>query len=306
MPAAPIFSTARRAASCIETDRSAYSMPYLLEDLEALVLPGARDAEDRDLLGRVVAELDARLDHAAGDDVDAGVGDDRHHHGDLVDARLLQHELGQAAGLRDRRVAADLAVVGRLAAVGADGVEQRQRAAAGADHEAEVAVELGDVAGDAAVVLGVDGLAGELERRSASRAWRVSSSPTPSSVEQLLAGAPRASFSMSMCASSATNEPSCELAERVDLGERHVVVDEQPGQPGEDRRQPVERRAGDADRGDHLLGLEVGRTAGCSRSARAADVVGVLLGDLLDVDAAHVARRASPAACAVPSQTTPA
>ena len=56
----------------------------------------------------------------------------------------------------DARVAADLAVVGRLAAVLADGVEERQRAAAGADHQAEVAVELDDVAGDAAVVDGVD------------------------------------------------------------------------------------------------------------------------------------------------------
>ena len=140
-----------------------------LEDLEALLLPGAGDAEDRDLLGRVVAELQAGFDDAAGDDVHAGVGDDRHHHRDLVDAGLLQHELRQPAGLGDRRVAADLAVVGGAAAVGADGVEQRQRAAAGADHEAEVAVELGHVAGDAAVVLGVDLLAGELERRRLAR-----------------------------------------------------------------------------------------------------------------------------------------
>src|SRR3954451_17805238 len=45
----------------------------LLEDLEALLLPGARDAEDGDLLGRVVPQLEAGLDHAAGDDVHAGV-----------------------------------------------------------------------------------------------------------------------------------------------------------------------------------------------------------------------------------------
>ena len=32
----------------------------LLEDLEALLLPGARDAEDRDLLGRVVARARGR------------------------------------------------------------------------------------------------------------------------------------------------------------------------------------------------------------------------------------------------------
>src|SRR6185295_15457889 len=57
--------------------------PVALEDLEALLLPGAGDAEDRDRLAGVLAELEAGLDHAAGDDVDAGVGDDRHHHGDL-------------------------------------------------------------------------------------------------------------------------------------------------------------------------------------------------------------------------------
>jgi hypothetical protein len=49
--------------------------------------------------------------------------------------------------------------------VGADRVEQRQRATAGPDHQPEVAVELGDVAGHPAMVGGVDLLAGELERR---------------------------------------------------------------------------------------------------------------------------------------------
>src|SRR5436190_22797278 len=46
----------------------------LAEDLRALLLPGARNAEDGDRLGRVLAELEAGLDHAARDDVDAGVG----------------------------------------------------------------------------------------------------------------------------------------------------------------------------------------------------------------------------------------
>src|SRR5262245_16585944 len=46
-----------------------------VEDLEALLLPGARDAEDRDRLAGVLVELQASLDHAAGDDVDPGVGD---------------------------------------------------------------------------------------------------------------------------------------------------------------------------------------------------------------------------------------
>src|SRR4051794_1856787 len=44
--------------------------PVALEDLEALVLPGAGDAEDRDRLAGVLAQLEAGLDHAAGDDVD--------------------------------------------------------------------------------------------------------------------------------------------------------------------------------------------------------------------------------------------
>src|SRR6187399_1759196 len=131
--------------------------PVALEDLEALVLPGTGDAEDRDRLAGVLAELEAGLDHAAGDDVDAGVGDDRHHHRDLLDAVLFQYLLGQAAGLGHRGVAADLGVVGRLAALAADGVGQGQRAAAGADHEAEVALEAVVLALDhAAVVSGVD------------------------------------------------------------------------------------------------------------------------------------------------------
>src|SRR5262249_32661349 len=128
-----------------------------VEDLEALVLPGARDAEDRDRLTRVLAELEAGLDHAAGDDVDAGVGDDRHHHRDLLEPVLFEDLLGEAAGLGDGRVAADLRVVGGLAALAADRVGQRQRTAAGADHEAEVAGEAVVFALDhAAVVGGVD------------------------------------------------------------------------------------------------------------------------------------------------------
>src|SRR6476660_870826 len=59
-----------------ERDRAVAGLdPVALEDLEALVLPGAGDAEDRDRLARVLAELETGLDHAAGDDVDTGVGD---------------------------------------------------------------------------------------------------------------------------------------------------------------------------------------------------------------------------------------
>jgi hypothetical protein len=62
---------------------------------------------------------------------------------------------------------------------------------------------------------------------------------------------------MSMCASSATNEPVLELPERVDLGERHVVLDEELRQPGDDRDELVEVAAGDARGGDDLLRLEL-------------------------------------------------
>src|SRR5919108_1098507 len=86
--------------------------PVALEDLEPLLLPGAGDAEYGDRLGGVPAELETRLDYPAGDDVDAGVRDDRHHHGDLLHAGLLEHELGQPARLAHRGVPPDLAVVG--------------------------------------------------------------------------------------------------------------------------------------------------------------------------------------------------
>ncbi len=291
-------ATAIRAASFKDTERSAYLHAVLLEDLEALFLPRAGDAEDRDLLRRVVAELDAGLDHAAGDDVDPGVGDDRHHHRDLVHARLLEHELGQPARLRDRRVAADLAVVGGLAAVGADGVEQRQRAAAGADHEPEVAVELGDVAGHAAVVLLVDGLAGELELGRLAGLARLLVADAELRQQRLLAR-PRLVLHVHVGVDG-DERAVRELRQRVDLGQRHVVLGEQPRQPGQDRRQPRQRAAGDADGGDHLLGLVVAeRPQG--REVGAADVVGVGLGDLLDVDPAHVAEdQDRPLAGAVP------
>src|SRR5207302_7432877 len=137
--------------------------PVLLEDLEALLLPGTRDTEDRDLLGWVVAELEAGLDDATRDDVDARVRDDAHHHGDLVDAGLREDQLGEARGLRDGRVSPDLAIVRGLPTVLSNCVEERQRAAARSDHESEVSVELGDIAGDAAVVHRVHLFASKLE-----------------------------------------------------------------------------------------------------------------------------------------------
>src|SRR5215467_8027763 len=114
----------------------------LAEDLEAVVLPRPRDAEDGDRVGGVAPRLDAALDHPARHDVDPGVGDDVHHDGDLLHPGLGEDELGQLARLLDARVAADLAVVGGPPAVLADGVEEGERAAAGADDEPQVAVEL--------------------------------------------------------------------------------------------------------------------------------------------------------------------
>ena len=82
-----------------------------------------------------------------------------------------------------------------------------------------------------------------------------------------------------------------EAGERVDLGEGHVVVALELGEAGEDRRGAGELAAGHAaGRGDDLLGAEVGDRVEVGEVA-AADVVGVLLGDLLDVDPAHVAEQ---------------
>ena len=75
-----------------------------------------------------------------------------------------------------------------------------------------------------------------------------------------------------------------EAPERVDLGEHHVVLDEQPCQARDDRDEPVERGSGDPGRGDHLLGLEVRQRQDVGE-VPAAHRLGLLLGDLLDVDA---------------------
>ena len=182
-------------------------------------------------------------------------------------------------------IAADLAVVRRVAAVGTDGVEQRQRTAAGADHEPEVAVELGDVAGHATMVLCVDLLARELERRRLARLARLLVADAELVEDRLLPGA---SLVLHVHVGVERHERAVlELAERVDLGQRHVVLQEQPREPAEDRRQAVERRAADAERGDQLLGLPV-RERTDRGEVRAGDVIGMLLGDLLDVDPAHV------------------
>ena len=79
-----------------------------------------------------------------------------------------------------------------------------------------------------------------------------------------------------------------ELPERVDLGERHVVLLEEPHEPRRDAGQRRQIAACDAERGDQLLRAEV-RVRHERREVLLRDMVRVLLGDLLDVDAAHVA-----------------
>jgi hypothetical protein len=78
-----------------------------------------------------------------------------------------------------------------------------------------------------------------------------------------------------------------ELGERVDLRQRHVVLDEQLRELGQDRGEAVELRAGQADRRHDVLRDEV-HVGQDRREVPAPDVLGVRLGDLLDVDAAHV------------------
>src|SRR5438270_477557 len=89
------FGPMMRAPRCLEHRHRAVAVldAILAEDLEAVVLPGAGDAEDRDRVGRVASRLDAALDDAAGHDVDPRVRHDVHHHRDLLDARLGQDEL---------------------------------------------------------------------------------------------------------------------------------------------------------------------------------------------------------------------
>ena len=135
-----------------------------------------------------------------------------------------QHLLGQAAGLRDRGVAADLGVVGGLAALAADRVGERQRAAAGADHEAEVAVEAVVLALDhAAVVGGVDRLHVALEVARARRARGARRGRSRSPRSSLLVAADRLVLHLHVGVEgdeAAVGEPG----ERVDLGQGHVVV----------------------------------------------------------------------------------
>ena len=123
----------------------------------------------------------------------------------------------------------------------------------------------------------------------ASRAWRVSSSPTPSS-SSTRAWRGRASFSMSMWASSATNEPSSSSPSGLisaSVMSRSTNSRASAVRIGTSR---LSWRPVTPDGGDDLLGLVVAQRQDV-REVPAADVVGMALGHLLDVDAAHVAEQ---------------
>ena len=120
-----------------------------------------------------------------------------------------------------------------------------------------------------------------------SRASRVSSSPTPRSFEQLLVAAARLVLDVHVRVER-DERAVLHLGERVDLGERHVVVDEQLRELADDRRETLQRVTGDARLRDALLRVEV-RERQDVREVDAPDVIGVLARDLLDVDPAHVA-----------------
>src|SRR5262245_35178381 len=223
----------------------------LAQDLEAVVLPRAGDAEDGDRVGGLASRLHAALDHSAGDDVDARVGNHVHHDRNLLDARLGQDELGQLARLLDARVAADLAVVGGAAAVLADRVEERERAAAGADHEAQVAVELLHVAGDAAMVGRIDLGAADLERggRAGLARLLLADAEVGEQPGVLVAG-------VALEVDVAVEDEDAAvlgLPDRVDLGEGQVVAQEDLDQAGQDGDELAEIVAADARTANRFL-----------------------------------------------------
>ena len=159
---------------------------------------------------------------------------------------LLQHLHREALGLRDRGIAADLGVVGGLAALGADRVGQRERAAAGADHEPEVALEAVVLALDhAAVVGGVDRLDVALELRGLVQLTRLVEVDADL-VEQLLVAADRLVLHLHVGVER-DERPVGELGQRVDLGEGHVVFALEAGELGQHGGRPVELRAGHPD-----------------------------------------------------------
>ena len=208
-----IFATA--PTCCLPHGDGAVAVldPVAPEDLLAL-LPGSGDAEDGDRVGRVSVELQAGLDDASGHDVHPRIGDDRHHHGDLLGRLLARapvspgHRPWRPTDCRRFRCSWRDARPG----CGPPAIGQGQRAAPGADHEAQVALEAVVLALDhPAMVGGVDRLDVALEPARLVIGSRASSNSMPSSSRSALWRG-LASFSISMWASRATKLPSSRRA----------------------------------------------------------------------------------------------
>src|SRR5262249_9386932 len=287
--AVAIFATARPAASYIDTVRSQYSTPYLRRILKpsSSHAPGMRKMA---IVSAGVGPHSAQALFTPRAPLAApGVGGEF-----LITAvlftpgveRLGVEEFGEPARFLDAGVAADLAVVGRPAAVLADGIEEGERATAGADHEPQVAVELAHVAGHAAVIRGVHLRALDLERGGRLCLARLLLADAEL-VEELRVLVACVAFQVDVAVEH-QEAAVAELAEGIDLGERQVVAEEDLDQRRDDRDQAVEIVAGHADGGDRLL-RTVGAPRENGREVHARHVLRVLLRHLLDVDAAHVA-----------------
>ena len=232
------------AASCIDTERSQYSTPYFSRILKpsSSHAPGMRkiaifSAGSKPSSRHAFTTPRATMSTRVLDTIDIITAI-------LSTPGLESTSFARPGRLRDRRVAADLAVVRRLAAVLAHRVEQGEAAAARADHEAEVAVELGHVAGHAAVVHRVDLLAGDLERSGLACLARLLVADAELLQQRLLA---RARLVLHLHVRVEGDEAAVlELAQRVDLGEGHVVLAEQAREAREDRRRARQLTAGHA------------------------------------------------------------
>src|SRR5262249_13186618 len=147
-------------------------------------------------------------------------------------------ELRQRARLLDARVAPDLAVVGGTSAVLPDRVEERQRPAARADHEPEVAVELAHVARDAAMVRRIDLRALDLERGRRARFARLllADAEVGDELRVLVA---RVALEIDVAVEH-EETAVLQLPERIDLGEREIVAEEDLDERCDDRREAVE------------------------------------------------------------------
>ena len=164
--------------------------------------------------------------------------------------------------------AADVEEVGRLAAVVLDQVHRAHRQAGAVDQAGDVAVEA-DVA------------------QAALRGPRASagSSSASSSIATISGWRNAALSSKFSLQSRARTSPLGRDDQRVDLGERGVLVDEQLDEVLEERRALLGRVAGQSQRLADLAGLEIGQ-AESDVDRLAVDLLGGLVGDGLDLDAA--------------------